>query len=56
MKSVLYRKIGIYFPLFGVSHCRNVVTEISKAGGFGVLGAVRHTHSRGLKDRTVMDQ
>ncbi|MEC7123404.1 MAG: nitronate monooxygenase [Pseudomonadota bacterium] len=43
MKSPLCEKLGIDFPLFAFSHCRNVVTEVSKAGGFGVLGAVGHT-------------
>ncbi|MBU99327.1 MAG: monooxygenase [Rhodospirillaceae bacterium] len=40
MKSRLCEKLGIEFPLFAFSHCRNVVVEVSKAGGFGVLGAV----------------
>ena len=43
MKSILCDKLDIQFPLFAFSHCRNVVTEVSKAGGFGVLGAVGHT-------------
>jgi NAD(P)H-dependent flavin oxidoreductase YrpB (nitropropane dioxygenase family) len=32
--------LGIEFPLFAFSHCRDVVVEVSKAGGFGVLGAL----------------
>jgi NAD(P)H-dependent flavin oxidoreductase YrpB (nitropropane dioxygenase family) len=43
MKSSLCNKLGVEFPLFAFSHCRNVITEVSKAGGFGVLGAVGHT-------------
>lgn len=43
MKSTLCNKLGVEFPLFAFSHCRNVITEVSKAGGFGVLGAVGHT-------------
>ena len=43
MKSALCDKLGVEFPLFAFSHCRNVITEVSKAGGFGVLGAVGHT-------------
>ena len=31
------------FPLFAFSHCRDVVAEVSAAGGFGVLGAVGHS-------------
>jgi NAD(P)H-dependent flavin oxidoreductase YrpB (nitropropane dioxygenase family) len=43
MNSRLCKRFGIDFPLFAFSHCRDVVTEVSKAGGFGVLGAVGHT-------------
>lgn len=32
---------GCEFPLFAFSHCRDVVAAVSKAGGFGVLGATR---------------
>jgi NAD(P)H-dependent flavin oxidoreductase YrpB (nitropropane dioxygenase family) len=31
--------LGIDFPLFAFSHCRDVVAAVSKAGGFGVFGA-----------------
>jgi len=31
---------GIEFPIFAFSHCRDVVAAVSRAGGFGVLGAV----------------
>ena len=43
MRSELCKKMGIEFPLFAFSHCRDVVAEVSKAGGFGVLGATGHT-------------
>lgn len=43
MKSELCEKLGIEFPLFAFSHCRDVIVEVSKAGGFGVLGATGHT-------------
>jgi NAD(P)H-dependent flavin oxidoreductase YrpB (nitropropane dioxygenase family) len=32
--------LGIELPIFAFSHCRDVVAAVSKAGGFGVLGAV----------------
>jgi NAD(P)H-dependent flavin oxidoreductase YrpB (nitropropane dioxygenase family) len=32
--------LGIEFPLLAFSHCRDVVSEVSRAGGFGVFGAV----------------
>jgi NAD(P)H-dependent flavin oxidoreductase YrpB (nitropropane dioxygenase family) len=35
--------LGIEFPLFAFSHCRDVVAAVSRAGGFGVFGAVAHT-------------
>jgi NAD(P)H-dependent flavin oxidoreductase YrpB (nitropropane dioxygenase family) len=31
------------FPIFAFSHCRDVVAAVSKAGGFGVLGAVAYS-------------
>lgn len=43
MKSRLCQKLGIDFPLFAFTHCRDVVAEVTNAGGFGVLGAVGHT-------------
>jgi NAD(P)H-dependent flavin oxidoreductase YrpB (nitropropane dioxygenase family) len=39
MTSKLCATLGIEFPLFAFSHCRDVVAAVSKAGGFGVLGA-----------------
>jgi NAD(P)H-dependent flavin oxidoreductase YrpB (nitropropane dioxygenase family) len=35
--------LGIEFPLFAFSHCRDVVAAVSRAGGFGVLGATSHS-------------
>ena len=43
MKSKICEMLGCEFPLFAFSHCRDVIAEVSKAGGFGVLGAVGHT-------------
>jgi NAD(P)H-dependent flavin oxidoreductase YrpB (nitropropane dioxygenase family) len=39
LTNSLCRQLGIDFPLFAFSHCRDVVAAVSKAGGFGVLGA-----------------
>lgn len=39
MMSPLCERLGIEFPLFAFSHCRDVVAEVSRAGGFGVFGA-----------------
>ena len=43
MKSKICDMVGCEFPLVAFSHCRDVIAEVSKAGGFGVLGAVGHT-------------
>ncbi len=43
MKTALSRSLGIEFPIFAFTHCRDVVVAVSKAGGFGVLGAVGFT-------------
>ncbi|MBI1813746.1 MAG: nitronate monooxygenase [Deltaproteobacteria bacterium] len=40
MRTELCDQLGIEFPIFAFSHCRDVVVAVSKAGGFGVLGAV----------------
>jgi NAD(P)H-dependent flavin oxidoreductase YrpB (nitropropane dioxygenase family) len=39
MKSPICDMLDIEFPLLAFSHCRDVVAEVSKAGGMGVLGA-----------------
>ncbi len=36
----LCERLGIEFPIFAFTHCRDVVAAVSGAGGFGVLGAV----------------
>ena len=43
MRSPICDLLGIEFPLVGFNHCRDVVVEISKAGGMGVLGAAGMT-------------
>ena len=42
MKSPICKMLGIEFPLVAFTHCRDVVVEVSKAGGMGVLGAAGH--------------
>lgn len=39
MKSPVCELLGVEFPLVAFTHCRDVVVAVSKAGGFGVLGA-----------------
>jgi NAD(P)H-dependent flavin oxidoreductase YrpB (nitropropane dioxygenase family) len=43
VNNTVCRLTGADFPLFAFSHCRDVVAAVSKAGGFGVLGATRFT-------------
>jgi NAD(P)H-dependent flavin oxidoreductase YrpB (nitropropane dioxygenase family) len=43
MKSPVCEMLGIEFPLLAFSHCRDVVAAVSRAGGFGVLGATTHS-------------
>ena len=43
MKTAICEKLGIEAPIFAFTHCRDVVVEVSKAGGLGVLGAVGFT-------------
>ncbi len=40
MRTKFCDQLGIELPIFAFSHCRDVVAEVSNAGGFGVLGAV----------------
>jgi len=40
MRTPVCDDLGIEFPIFAFTHCRDVVVAVSKAGGFGVLGAV----------------
>jgi NAD(P)H-dependent flavin oxidoreductase YrpB (nitropropane dioxygenase family) len=39
MKTPLCERLGCELPIFAFSHCRDVIVEVTKAGGFGVLGA-----------------
>ena len=39
MRTALAERLGFDVPIFAFSHCRDVVVEVTKAGGFGVLGA-----------------
>src|SRR6188472_1724480 len=43
MHNELCDRLGIEFPIFAFTHCRDVVAAVSNAGGLGVLGAVGYT-------------
>ncbi|HEY1969470.1 MAG TPA: nitronate monooxygenase [Pseudonocardia sp.] len=38
MHTPICDRLGCEVPIFAFSHCRDVVAEVSRAGGFGVLG------------------
>ena len=43
MRTEICSELGIEFPIFAFSHCRDVVAAVSNVGGLGVLGAVGFT-------------
>lgn len=43
MKTKICELLGVEVPIFAFSHCRDVVAEVSKAGGMGVLGVTYKT-------------
>ena len=56
MQTKLAKKLGIEFPIFAFTHCRDVVVAVSKAGGFGVLGAVGFTPEQLEIELTWIDE
>ncbi|MEO7010300.1 MAG: nitronate monooxygenase [Caldimonas sp.] len=55
MNSRLCEMFGIEVPVFAFSHCRDVVVEVSKAGGMGVLGMARMSPERLKEDLKWID-
>ncbi len=43
MNTKLAREMGLEFPIFAFTHCRDVAAAVSKAGGLGVLGVAGHS-------------
>jgi NAD(P)H-dependent flavin oxidoreductase YrpB (nitropropane dioxygenase family) len=52
----LKKQLGIEFPIFAFSHCRDVVAAVSRAGGFGVLGAVAYSPEQLEEELSWIDQ
>ena len=48
MRTKLAEELGIEFPIFAFTHCRDVAAAVSNAGGLGVLGVAGHS-SKNLK-------
>jgi NAD(P)H-dependent flavin oxidoreductase YrpB (nitropropane dioxygenase family) len=43
LKTELADRLGIEYPIFAFSHCRDVVAAVSETGGVGILGTTRQT-------------
>jgi len=43
MRTPICERLDIELPIFAFSHCRDVVAAVSRAGGFGVLGALAYS-------------
>src|SRR5438876_2714945 len=43
VRTPICERLGIELPIFAFSHCRDVVAAVSKAGGYGVLGALAYS-------------
>jgi NAD(P)H-dependent flavin oxidoreductase YrpB (nitropropane dioxygenase family) len=43
MNTKLAEEMGLEFPIFAFTHCRDVAAAVSKAGGLGVLGVAAHS-------------
>ncbi len=56
MKSPICDMLGIEFPLIAFSHCRDVVAAVSRAGGFGVLGATGHSPDSVHRELSWIDE
>jgi NAD(P)H-dependent flavin oxidoreductase YrpB (nitropropane dioxygenase family) len=46
VRTPICERLGIEFPIFAFSHCRDVVAAVTNAGGFGVLGALAYEPER----------
>ena len=56
MHTEVCDRLGIEFPIFAFSHCRDVVAAVTNAGGFGVLGATGHSPRALEVDLTWIDE
>jgi len=43
MRTSICDRLGMEYPVLAFSHCRDVVAAVTRAGGFGVLGATTLT-------------
>ena len=43
MHTQLAEELGLEFPIFAFTHCRDVAAAVTRAGGLGVLGVAGHS-------------
>lgn len=56
MQTRVTDMLGVEHPILGFSHVREVVADVTKGGGFGVLGVVGHTAEHLEADLTWLDE
>jgi len=56
MNTEISQKLGIEFPIFAFTHCRDVVAAVTNAGGIGVLGAIAFTPEQLEVELTWIDE
>ena len=56
MRTPICDRLGIEFPIFAFSHCRDVVAAVSRAGGYGVLGALAYSPDQLEIELTWIDE
>jgi len=56
VKTPICESLGIEFPIFAFSHCRDVIAAVSRAGGFGVLGALAYSPDQLEVELTWIDE
>ena len=56
MRTPICDLLGIEYPIFAFSHCRDVVAAVTRAGGMGVLGALVFTPEELERELTWIDE
>lgn len=56
MKTQVTEMLGVEHPILAFSHVREVVAEVTRGGGFGVLGVVGHTADHLETDLQWLDE
>jgi NAD(P)H-dependent flavin oxidoreductase YrpB (nitropropane dioxygenase family) len=56
MRTPICERLGLEYPIFAFTHCRDVVAAVSQAGGLGVLGAVGFDAEQLARELDWIDQ